>query len=62
MKIIIIRPEGPAKKIILLRFCLKKNILAQTRNPSPPPPLEYQMDRGLQTYSPSHIVQTTEFL
>ena len=25
----------------------EKNILAQTKNPSPPPPPEYQMDRSL---------------
>ena len=35
----IIWPEGPAKKIILLRFCPKKI-------PSAPPP-EYQMNRAL---------------
>ena len=39
MKKKIIRPEGPVKKIILLRFCPKKNILARTKNPSPPPAL-----------------------
>ena len=40
----IFRSEGPAKIIILLRFCPKKYISAPTKNPSPP---EYQMDRAL---------------
>ena len=36
MKKIIIRPEGPAKKIILLLFCLKK-YLGPDRKSKPPP-------------------------
>ena len=42
----IIRPEGPAKKIILLRFCLKKISWPGPKTQAPPPP-EYQMDRAL---------------
>ena len=45
MKKKIILPKGPAKKIILLNLS-EKNILARTKNPSPPLP-EYQMDRAL---------------
>ena len=39
-----IRPEGPAKKIILLRFCLKKISWPGPKTQAPP---EYQMDRAL---------------
>ena len=46
MKKKIIWPEGPVKKLILLRFCLKKYFLARNKNPSPPPH-EYQMDHAL---------------
>ena len=46
MKKKIIRPEGPAKKNNLAPILSEKNILARTKNPSPPPP-EYQMDRAL---------------
>ena len=35
----IIWPKGPAKKIILLRFCPEKKFSARTKIPSPPPPL-----------------------
>ena len=45
MKKKIIQPEGPTKKIILLRFCLKKISRPGQKNPSPP---EYQMDCALQ--------------
>ena len=41
----IIRTEGPAKKITLLRYCPKKNFWP--RHKSQPPPPEYQMDRAL---------------
>ena len=44
MKKKIIRPEGPAKKIILLRFCLKKIFWPGLKTQAPP---EYQMDRAL---------------
>ena len=37
-KKIIIRPEGPAKKIILLRFCLKKISWPRPKTQAPPPP------------------------
>ena len=43
----IIRPEGPAKKIILLRFCPKKISRPGPKFQAPPPPPEYQMDRAL---------------
>ena len=42
----IIRPEGPAKKIILLRFCPKKIFWPGPKTQAPLP-LEYQMDRAL---------------
>ena len=38
MKKKIIRPEGSAKKIILLRFCPKKIILPGPKTQAPPPP------------------------
>ena len=38
------RPEGPAKKIILLRFCPKKISWPGPKTQAPPP--EYQMDRA----------------
>ena len=42
----IIRPEGPAKKIILLRYGPKK-YFGPDQKPKPPPPwIEYQMDRA----------------
>ena len=34
----IIRPEGPAKKNNLAPILSEKNILAWTKNPTPPPP------------------------
>ena len=47
MKKKIIRPEGPAKKIILLRFCPKKIFWPGPKTQAPPPPRpEYQMDRA----------------
>ena len=36
-KKIIIRPEGPAKKIILLRFCPKKIFWPGQKTQAPPP-------------------------
>ena len=47
MKKKIIRPEGPAKKIILLWFCPKKYLGPDQKPKPPPPPPEYQMDRAL---------------
>ena len=41
----IIRPEGPAKKITLLRYCPKK-FFGPRHKSQPPPPPEYQMDRA----------------
>ena len=38
----IIRPEGPAKKVILLRFCPKK-YLGPDQKTNPP---EYQLDHA----------------
>ena len=44
----IIRPEGPAKKINLLRYCPKKIFRPRPKSQlPPPPPPEYQMDRAL---------------
>ena len=45
----IIRPEGPAKKIILLQNCPKKISWPGKKFQAPPP--EYQMDRALETCS-----------
>ena len=53
MNKIIIRPEGPAKKIILLPFCPKK-YFGPDQKPKPPPP-EYQMDRALPTLQYSRL-------
>ena len=39
----IIRPEGPAKKITLLRYCPKKIFRPRPKSQAPP---EYQMDRA----------------
>ena len=41
-----IRPEGPAKKIILLQNCPKKISWPGKKFQGPPPPPEYQMDRA----------------
>ena len=54
----IIRPEGPAKKITLLRYCPKKKS-GPDLNPRPPPPPEYQMDVP---YAPHFLLMIAEVI
>ena len=46
----IIRPEGPAKKVILLRFSPKKISRPGPKFQAQPPPPKYQTDRALHVY------------